>query len=569
MICTVRAFRNTGFDDINLPSSPAVLAGDDFEYRDYPDIALRQDTDLREFRIDAQWNDIKDTDYIMISDNDSSSISYYTVDLVTMVSTNTAILNVTLDPINTSNGIDSLQVISGTTKQWHVQNDEFAAYSEMEDYTPASPIQIWAIEIIFEKEGTIREFALSTVWLDDLAKIADDYTSGNGLTVTVPTLPTVSGTGNYQLVIGDTTKSKTIPNTRLYDVTSPLVQEGIRQVRSLGIEGAIVDTLAIGAEWTSYTPIPDNPGTAGIAGTTRYYTPGGGNDLAFNASYGTINNNKAFSGQFQKYQLLSICSGDSITFEMEDLFYREQPDFLSPRIIAFSDPSPGGRPYARPFTVKQSHYSDNPFMYAVQGAEWEKVPITYTTQSGQYQADVRQKFSTTRQVFNIISNAVQGVTGIVGGSLGEGGVTGGLNPGINALSNSINQTINAAQTAAAYEVDRYVVEPRVYFPNNPTLQGYYGNAFAIIKYGLTNSDLHAFDDQLNMYGYRQTLRLDSLHFHSRENFNYIRTQDANVRGTKGMRINKMINQILDRGVRLWHVKPSQALLTSANPIREV
>lgn len=566
MECTVRAYINTGFSNTDIPSSPDVLSGD-FEYRDYPRVNLRQDYDLQTLNIEARWDDIKDCDYIRLQLYSTESrvpTRYYVVNDVVMISTKTAQLTITLDPLNSSGGISSIQVISGWTERLMVSEDTFGYWNATEDFVPSEPMVVHKAEIFFTKSAEPHTFAASTVNLVDLGDTADDYVSGNGLIVTVPSIPSVNFTGVYNMALYQSSRSKLLPNTWLFDLTDTTVQRGVRQVRSLGIEGAIVDTFAIDKDWTSYEAIPGNPVTAGLSSVTRYFQAGGP-EFSYNYSYGTILNNKSFSGQFNKYTLVSLVTGDAITFDMEDLYMGGTS--MTPTVAGFADPSPGGRPYARFNRVRGIPWDENPFQDCVQGATWEKVPITYTTQASQYQADIRQKYSNTRRTISLIQNFASGAVNAF--SYDKSGQITGPNPGgaIGNVFNAANQLNDIGENVSNYMVNRYIVEPQTYFPNDPSLQQYFGNAFVLIKTGLSHQDRTRFDTYLNMYGYRIEVDFRIEQLSTRQNFNFIKTNNANVRGTMGLRINRQINAMFDNGIRLWHKKPEVGMLTSENPPR--
>lgn len=561
MECTVRAYINTGFSKTDIPSSPDVLSGD-FEYRDYSRVNIRQDYDLSVLNIEARWDDIKDCDYLRLqlySTDLRLPTRYYVVNDVVMITTKTAQLSMSLDPLNSSGGINSIQVISGWTERLMVSEDTFGYWNATEDFLPSEPLVVHKSEVFFTKTGDPHTFAASTVNLVDLGDGADDYVSDSGLIVTVPSIPTINFSGYFTMRLYESNRIKTLPNIRLFDLTDATVQSGIRQVRSLGIEGAIVDTFAIDKDWTNYEPIPGNPAPSGLVSVLRYFRASSP-EFAYNFSYGTILNNKSFSGQFNKYTLISLVTGDSITFDMEDIY--KGSESMTPTVAGFADPSPGGRPYARFTHVKGITFEDSPFQDCVKGATWEKVPITYTAQSSQYQADIRQKFSNTRYDVNMLTNIFSGLSSIGGIGTGEG--VGGA---VGALQSGINNTINNLESTANYQISKEVVTPETYFPNDPSLQQYYGNAFVLIKTGLSHQDRSRFDTYLNMYGYHIEVDFRIEQLSSRQNFNFIKTNNANVRGTMGLRINRQINEMFDNGIRLWHKKPEVGMLRSENPVR--
>ena len=62
MIATVRCYYNTGLSVSNCLDSYLSLDSIGFTYRDFPNIAIKQDRGLIKIRIDTTYDNVKDAD---------------------------------------------------------------------------------------------------------------------------------------------------------------------------------------------------------------------------------------------------------------------------------------------------------------------------------------------------------------------------------------------------------------------------------------------------------------------------------------------------------------------------
>ena len=128
-----RLYFNTGFNSNNIPDSPALL--DRCNYKDVPSLDIMQDRFLSEIRVKARWNEVKDCDYCVLY-TDSSKWAY-SVDTISMVATDVAVLSVTQDFINSVGGVANLKILDGITDRVHVTSDDYGEYTaEDELLTP-------------------------------------------------------------------------------------------------------------------------------------------------------------------------------------------------------------------------------------------------------------------------------------------------------------------------------------------------------------------------------------------------------------------------------------------------
>ena len=72
---TCRVYKNTGFNSVNIPDSPALLDSfaidgitPNFQYQDLPVLDLNQERFLPYVKVRCSWSDIKDADFCRIGD---------------------------------------------------------------------------------------------------------------------------------------------------------------------------------------------------------------------------------------------------------------------------------------------------------------------------------------------------------------------------------------------------------------------------------------------------------------------------------------------------------------------
>ena len=120
----VKGYSNTGFNAVNIPSSPSVLKS--LTSKTFPAIQVLQNLDLSTIRIKATWGQAKNLDYIelLTSDTEFEVGTYYIVTNVSMQATDVAELSVVCDYWNTAGGAPVLTPLDGITNRVHVSNDQ-------------------------------------------------------------------------------------------------------------------------------------------------------------------------------------------------------------------------------------------------------------------------------------------------------------------------------------------------------------------------------------------------------------------------------------------------------------
>lgn len=602
-------YKETGFDDMNRPSSREVL--EQCSHEDVSSVFLRQTYTQAQVKIAADWAGAKSIDYLRIGNR----AAYYLVTNVRMLNDKTALLDLEIDPLLTSGGLQALTVLGGWTKRSHVGVGEDTLFGNTlaEPFTPSSPIKMDGPNLIKTykyAQNLGHDYVLSTV---DLGKITDtaktyiDSTTGNY--VSVPEIPVRPKDTIFRIRFGATSGSTAdwysyeyaYPMGALYvdydnSAAGANVIEAIKSVRSLGIENAIVDAYRLPADAVGAV----DWGTNGYNGDGRVEALTGQCVLQnpalpfrFTIANWTVKNLKVFSG-LNKYVIYAQSSGDRMEFDAHDIWSGNTGD-TTPFFWAYTDVSPNGKPYLQPQYFHRNLTAIH--QQSIGGATWLRQALAYTEGSGaalnnaMIERTQRQKFlgipSAVESVLNMdapvansgwlatgsgmAAGAVTGaVTGAAAGSVipvagtAAGAVLGGIG-GAFSSGSAIRSLFGGRQNERLQGLQQqYMVAPEVAFANDPAVQGYLGNAFYIYRLRYSDNDAIRFDHFLTQYGYAQDKLFVKTDLKNRAYFNYIKTEQAQVRSTdtsatgqdpdiKPYRLNVLVEDLFNRGVRLWHV----------------
>lgn len=618
----VRLYISTGFNKGNIPSSPSVL--ETAPHYDVDAVFERQNRNNGSIRIKAQWDDIKDADYMRLGEPPNAT--YYVVTNVTSLADLTVELSIIQDDFNTAGGINGVIIKGGWEERSHVGNGEDELFDNVqpEPWTPTERLIIRQKEVVHKKTGNEVKIAAATCDINQapmikaqIAKASDSITGDEikGASVVWPVVPGAplivdsSGMGHYisgtELMLSkqstsDDTNSFTLPGVYLYNVNNDKTREFINTMRSLGIENAITAMYTVPAEDILVNETETSIITK-VQGRQKTYSP----TQPYN--YGTVKNAKALS-LYNQYTVVSMASGDAADYEAKQLYSGgSQPEW-----DCIVDPSPTGTVYLQP-----THYEGSatkPFEQSVTGSPWLNAGFTYTTSSGSdvvlmnalrankrismnmdyaetgntwanRQMDVSRDrntmnaaFSTIGGLGNIIGSAVNG--DVLGGASGINGLVSGLtNSMYNELSliasrnmvNNIydqsvaNNTFSMGDNIFNANVSANLIAPELAFPVSANNAAYFGNAFMIAHITLGDNDLIRFDKFLTMYGYAVDRPFKQADLTNRTYFNYIKTSEAQVESNYGsLAMCDRISDMFNAGIRLWHVLPSTNASTAYN-----
>lgn len=628
MAYEVTCYKNTGFNAVNIPDTPALLDG--MTSVTIPAIDLLQNRFLSSISVKATFNTVQDIDYCKVGD------MYYIVTGVDMTSSDVAVLSLLPDFITTAGGAASLTYLDGITVRRTVPDDTLFAYTQPDDYlAPAMPLQMDYTTLMFDTPGGTDDKVLveSTIDLTKLSNqfTVDDSTSaitayeGEGLvfsatdtggtvtgeSVTVPYTEGVGPSSVEQYTIGDILVKS--PNTSQWDTSVDKVNLALGVVRALGVEGAIISQVRYPAGYFPTSAFSMSTATgrvAAIAGTdTSLYT-----GLAYKPAYTYVpKNNRIYYGEYVKYGILTA-AGDKGEFLPEQI-YNPSSEEGSPKVRVVADPRPTGKPYFRfEYYLGEQASSLSAFVISsVSGMQWANAPLTYQGASGTYMS--RLEFSNARNkqlstlyhendtayanlgqaTTNFGINAIRGgintagALSQIGNPFSENFGGGGIASAANALLDVAQSASDYGFTVAGYQRDKqyradqyalarqaealryamgvYVVAPEVTFPFSADfIRDFVGNNAVVYHYKYSDADVERIDKLLTMYGYRTTEKLDATMFSARTYFDYVQATGVSVGGDLPMWMRSGIADQLAAGVRVWHVAPNPTYYTE-NPIR--
>lgn len=549
-VYSIKGYFNTGFNSVNIPDSPAVLAT--ASSKTFASNWLLQNKDLTAVRLNATWDEVQNIDYVAIGN------SYYYVKGITMLTEVCAELSLVLDGLTTAGGVNAVGITGGWCKRSHTGNDALFDNNIPEPWQPSEPLEIAGLKKHVESTGSGWTLVCSTVDLTKIESVAQEYLDkDNAVVCYVPKVPPVTTESIMEAVLpvyGQ--KSQTLPNTSLFYVDNVL--ESIAHVRELGIESCLTGAYVLPREWGDIGFGDRN--VVNALGKLYSQTCGGA------ISYGSVNNKKCFS-QYNEFSIVAMATGDKITSEAHDIY----DGGSSPTVLLFSDPSPeNGKPYAQ--FKKFLGNTQLPFQNCVQGGTWMNQPLAYSGTSGsliaQTQFTNRQNLAETRNNVNYGMSTAGNFLSAIGSAL-TGNLSGVLGSAKSQAESAINYEFANQQRQlerAEFETAQTINAPDVKFSRSSSIQAYVGNGFVTYQTRLSAKDLSRFDRFLTMFGYAQSKPLEKSDFTNRRYFNYVQADGVNVSGNVGLRIRENIVEQLSGGVRIWHTLPNASYYNS-NPIK--
>lgn len=549
-VYSIKGYFNTGFNSVNIPDSPAVLAT--ASSKTFASNWLLQNKDLTAVRLNATWEEVQNIDYVAIGN------SYYYVKGITMLTEVCAELSLVLDGLTTAGGVNAVGITGGWCKRSHTGNDALFDNNIHEPWQPSEPLEIVGLKKHVESTGSGWTLVCSTVDLTKIESVAQEYLDkDNAVVCYVPKVPPVTTESRMEAVLPVYgRKAQTLPNTSLFFVSNVL--EAIAHVRELGIESCLTGAYVLPREWGDIGFGDRN--VVNTLGKLYSQTCGGA------ISYGSVNNKKCFS-QYNEFSVVAMATGDKITSEAHDIY----DGGASPTVIMFSDPSPeNGKPYAqfKNFLGNQQL----PFQNCVQGGTWLNQPMAFSGASGsliaQTQFTNRQDLAETRNNVNYGMSTAGNFLSAIGSAL-TGNISGVLGSAKSQAESAINYEFANQQRQlerGEFETSQTINAPDVKFPRSSSIQAYVGNGFVTYQTRLSAKDLARFDRFLTMFGYAQSKPLEKSDFTNRRYFNYVQADGVNVSGNVGLRVRENIVEQLSGGVRIWHTLPN-ASYYNGNPIK--
>lgn len=610
MSYSVYCWKNTGYNAVNIPDSPALLG--DAAYQ-LPALDIVQDWGLSSVRVrTTAETDVQNIDYVRIG------AEYYSVSGVAMQAPDVAELSLVYDAVTSAGGPTQVSYLDGITERHTVGDDTMFKYTQADELTaPREALQITSGGMKFQKKkgSTLfdRTYIESTIDLVALGKQFDDSGNfkGDGITFTDTdgensvTVPYTSPVPENTVYLTDTATinghsaadsiTMSIDGCALYHPYG-IVSKGIAAARSLGVESAIIAQFQLPKMFCTIND-EDMERNEGRVSRVIAVSENESSGLPFN--YATVRNNRVLYGEYNKYGLITA-DGSRGEFLPEQI---AEGSNASPTVCVIADPTPQGRPYFRFLDYMGKAGGDADFMNgAVPGLQWKQIPLVFTTASNSVLNTMNftnsSKTASTTQAYNMTTQNIADQKAATGYAFGTGkelagaisniakGDIGGFAGSMVNAGQSLANMYFDSQTAAYrwqnmgdqyklarekelqnYGFSQSVVVPEIMFPyNSEYLRDFVGNGVYVYRYRYTANDIARIDKLLTMYGYKDTVALDSSCFNQRKNFDYVRASGVSIGGSLPKWKKATIAEQLNAGVRVWHVKPSPAYYTN-NPIK--
>lgn len=598
----------TGFNAVNIPDSPALLASSASVTLTSPTLDIIQDGFLSYIRIKVTgFAQVQNADYAKVGDY------YYFVQDILMTSSDVAQLSLVLDYITTYGGVKALTanaVLDGITSRVHVTDDEYGKYREADPYmVPTMPLTFNFVRhsqsasnlTVVKSAMDLYAMGLSTASRTGLTYT--DTTSGE--TVTVPQTVVNSDATTYTgLGIALPTEERVC----LFDCSNSVVQKGLQIANDLGITGAVSAQVTIPQNLIDVTYSTSEPGKitklASTGGTfideTLTFTP-----------YSDVTNLKIQYSDYTPYVTMSS-SGDVRTFLPYELYTdgASQPTF--DRTV---DPRVDGKAYFYPQSYHGSTDDSIILSQAVESPAWREAPLVYEGASGKalsqlsanqarqtYEQDTwkalneaRSSSSQIKSGWNALGNSLKGSFGDLAYKLFSGlDAMQYSTTGLSSLGASVSltgqepmqdtiarynaaihnetyaQSVEGMEDAAMrlHNLDMLKEQQNLFTSTQvytPTVQFSYASdlytdlfhyPFIVLRYKYHADDVKRIDKILTMYGYKVTRALVASDFTSRTDFNYVQAGVTVGGSTIPKWMADGISVQLSGGVRIWHVKPS-------------
>lgn len=593
----VTLFYNTGLNTMNVLDSPEKLSN--VGSVDVPALDILQGEGLSYVSVRAKRAQVKNADYMRLTDTESGDVFYYAVNSFNATSVDVQRLNITLDALMTlahhTRGIHNIKFLDGVVERHHVSStqDVYGAYTEHD------PLMVPSKELVFDEEHLFMDTSGNyTRILECTGKInkatneavtfEDKKTKGK-CTAPVPIPALESGDGT-KVAFGANKSNYDTLSTAYYDRDDKAVNEGLKIARGLGIEGGtILNSVRIPSSMITVTK--NNGHINVIVGKNEEQA----SKIRF--EYANVHNKRVLYGQLNTIELISVASGVRMSFKPEDL-YDGSGGSLS--VIQSVDPRVDGRPYYRfKFYKGKSANLHEFFQNAVAGMEWANEPLIYTGQSGSTLTEMR--YNTSMDIANMnYSNDRKGIaadqfidhvntwSGMAGDMFGAG-MNGGMpNPikalqsGLSHLSDVVALTgrdtmrdfakgrledeykANANRELQEMKIATTIQAPDLHFPRSTSIRDYLGNGVYVLRYKPQESDIIKLDKILTMYGYKDTKALEGTDFSNRSKFNFVKASGVSIGGKLPRWLREAAAAQLGAGCRVWHQLPDVSAYTDGS-----
>lgn len=567
---TITTWSNTGFDSINIPSSPSVL--DSMSSVDFPALDLLQNDGLSYVSIRGTWDNVKNIDYIKIGD-----IYYAVVSAPVMTSYDVARLSILPDYITSSGGISALHYTDGMVERAIFDRDEWGYFPESDSYlAPALPLQLKMGQFVgggFSSVTTVCESTIDLKALADCFDASGKFT-GKGITFNDSvsgqkvTIPYTEGVKNFSLYTS-LNRNVLSPGTKLYDSGNASVKKALGALRAIGAESAIVSQTAYPKDLIEVTANSYGEVTAVAAKTLDEKTTG----LPF-----IYDPSIPMCLCYSNYCKYGIMTSSGSKMEAPPLMLAPANGAGSAAVNIRCDPRPDGKPYFR-FSEISGDSSDYGFwLGAVDGSRWASVPLIWSEPSGSYQSQISYDLSAAssaaendfqRQAYilrqgnsmlNAVGSMLTAATDRNFGGMVTAAAQGVVSHYANALSeeNRNNQReLQRRKELYDYQISQNIVTPSIQCPFNASMiRDYYGNGAFTYRYQYHPWDSARLTKIIKRFGNKKTQALkQNIIYVGKDGFGYLKARGVQVSDHMPRFWKDGISDQFNAGVRYWDKKP--------------
>lgn len=603
-------YSNNGFTDDNIPDSPSLLGNPTFTQNDAELVQIYGLTSIRAY---MNENLALAMNYLAIMGNATTpgGISdpatpkvFYKIRGYRMLDPGTAEFFIEIDAYLTVRAIHAghagsglgFTILDGIIERAHIAkaNDTLTSCPVEDDplLTCARPLEI-------EQTGTLAPNSLSSIDYTiiestlNIAQIGENAINSvngdvyiyedtvTGEKITVPTPIRITDSERTAVYMGTSmTNPIYTPGTAYFDASNNYVQKGLEIVLGLGLESAIVGSVVLptGFNWTvSKTSNGRISLIKGYVGSIYDISLA---PTGFRYAYANVNNKRVLLGEFNKYTIQSIATGEKTEFLPEELIHSND---VAPEPYCYTDPRTNGKPYYRFrwFRGTDASYSGQIdsrmsfFRGAVKGLPWQNAPQIYYNKSGNiidnlnYQIDKdisNYEFTAERST---LGNSIKDVMNRFKGSAMSFTNSHWSAPGREGMLNNpefwgynmdyLKHGEQNLKRDKDFALSQKVVAPTITFPVNESLRDWNGNGCIAYRVHPSSFDIARQDKLLSMYGYKQTKALELSDFTNRSKFNYVQAQNVSVQIVDNyignMQVANALAEQLSNGVRIWHTTP--------------
>lgn len=407
MTGTVTVYFNTGFNGIDIPSSPSVLAAASQQV--YSDVYyMREDIDKPTIRIKDSYENLCAVDYCAITTNGTTKYFFASPSALTKGVT---MLALDLDALLTMGGAENITYISGWQERGHIKKTDDTLFGNIasEEWIPTQPLEnvnVSEVKASGTQAAADLKLIVSNIDIKSIGQMPGVQEVVEGKVNTTdpnavmywPKLKTPQSATAFTIWDFDNTSagyagdSFSLPQTKVYSQVDPVtgnsvtdVIAGIEQLFSAGqlqLQGSYVLPKEYIDSWT-YTS-----GSGEFSVITGVHESKNLSSMPFEYTVSgyTVKNKKCFA-TYRQFGVAAVGSGDMCIKDVEHLY---RSGLTYPVLDIWADPCSTGKPYARFSYIKGAPYH---YIDCVKGLQWATAQLVLEGASGSFWNSIDNAFA--------------------------------------------------------------------------------------------------------------------------------------------------------------------------------